>query len=82
MAVDTNFERLEQEVTRLVDLLARMRQDNADQKQQLEQLTADNTQLQSRLAQAESDLDDMGRNRDMVRGRIEDLLTRLESVES
>lgn len=85
MAVDTNFERLEQEVTRLVDLLGRIRQDNADLKHQVDGLTAENGQLKSqcaRLAQVEAELKEMGQSREVIRGRIEGLLTKLESVEA
>lgn len=85
MAVDTNFERLEQEVTRLVDLLGRMRQDNAELKRQVDELTSENGQLKSqcaRLAQVETELKEMGQNREVIRGRIVDLLAKLESVEA
>ncbi|MFA6107487.1 MAG: cell division protein ZapB [Candidatus Latescibacterota bacterium] len=85
MAVDTNFERLEQEVTRLVDLLGRMRQDNAELKHQVDELTTETGQLKSqcvRLAQVETELKEMGQNREVIRGRIVDLLAKLESVEA
>lgn len=85
MAVDTNFERLEQEVTRLVDLLGRMRQDNAEMKRQVDELTSENGQLKSqcaRLAQVETELKEMGQSREVIRGRIVDLLAKLESVEA
>jgi chromosome segregation ATPase len=82
MAVDTNFERLEQEVARLVEMLGRMRQDNADQRRQIEDLTAANQDLTSRLTQTQIELEDMIQAREVVRGRVATLLTKLESVEN
>ena len=49
MAMDSNFERLEQEVNRLVEVLNRLRQENADLKGQIGELEQKNQQAQSEI---------------------------------
>ena len=60
MAMDSNFERLEQEVNRLVGVLNRLRQENADLKGQVGELEQKNQQGQSEIERLQQ-----------VEGRIE-----------
>ena len=90
MAVDSNFERLEQEVGRLVDILGTLRHENVEIKARVdaleadnEQLTADNEQLKAdneRLRQVETQFQEASQTREAIRGRVESLLSKLDSV--
>jgi len=84
MAVDSNFERLEQEVNRLVDILGKLRQENAELKSRAETLAADNEQLKSdnaRLRQIEADHQEADLIREETKTRIETILAKLDAVE-
>jgi FtsZ-binding cell division protein ZapB len=91
MAVDSNFERLEQEVGRLVDILGKLRQENVEIKARAETLEAENQQLRTdneqlegdnqRLQQVETQFQEANQSREVIRGRIENLLTKLDAVE-
>ena len=84
MAMDSNFERLEQEVNRLVEVLNRLRQENADLKGQIGELEQKNQQAQSeieRLQQVEGAYIEANQNREEVKGRIENLLQQIDGLE-
>jgi chromosome segregation ATPase len=80
MAMDSNFERLEQEVNRLVEVLNNLREENTDLKGQIQGFEEQAQQARGeigRLQQVESEFKDANQTRDEVRGRVESLLTRL-----
>jgi len=82
--MDSNFERLEQEVNRLVEVLNNLRQENTDLKGQIQGLEEQAQQARGeigRLQQIESEYKDANQTRDEVRGRVENLLTRLDGLE-
>ena len=84
MPMDSNFERLEQEVNRLVEILNRLRQENADLKGQIGELEEKNQQAQGeieRLQQVEVAYREINQNREEVKGRIENLLHQLDGLE-
>ena len=84
MAVDSNFERLEQEVSRLVEILGQLRQENAALKSRIENLEAENEQLKrdtARLQQIETEHQEANRAREEIKGRIENILAKLDAVE-
>jgi chromosome segregation ATPase len=81
MVVESNFERLEREVNRLVEGLAQMRQENAALQTQIETLKAENEHLKSNLLRAEEHSQESLKNREEIKGRIENILTKLEAVE-
>ena len=84
MAVDSNFERLEQEVNRLVGALAQLRQENAALKTRTESLETENRQLRAdvvRLQQAEEQHQGVLKNRQEIKGRIEKILAKLDAVQ-
>jgi len=82
MAVDSNFARLEEEVNRMVELLARLKQDKADLQGRVEALEAENSQLKEigqRLQQVEQE---SLKSREEVKSRIEGLLAKLDAIHS
>jgi len=84
MPMDSNFERLEQEVNRLVEVLNRLRQENADLKGQIGEIEQKNQQAQGeieRLQQIEEAHREVNRNREEVKGRIENLLQQIDGLE-
>lgn len=84
MAMDSNFERLEQEVNRLVEVLNNLREENTDLKGQIQSFEEQVQQARGeigRLQQVESEFKDANQTRDEVRGRVESLLTRLDGLE-
>ncbi|MFT5089612.1 MAG: chromosome segregation ATPase [Candidatus Latescibacterota bacterium] len=84
MAMDSNFERLEQEVNRLVEVLNNLREENTDLKGQIQGFEEQAQQARGeigRLQQVESEFKDANQTRDEVRGRVESLLTRLDGLE-
>jgi FtsZ-binding cell division protein ZapB len=84
MAVESHFERLEQEVGRLVEVLSTLRQENGELKARLGGLEKENEQLKTentRLARVEEQFQEVAQSRDAIRGRIESLLTRLDAVQ-
>ena len=84
MAMDSNFERLEQEVNRLVEVLNRLRQENADLKGQIGELEQKTQQAQSeieRLQQVEGAYREANQDREEVKGRIENLLQQIDGLE-
>ena len=84
MAVDSNFERLEEKLNHLVDVLAQLQQENGALKGRADSLEAENAQIKSecaRLRELEGEYQEASRNRDEVRSRIEQILARLDEVE-
>ena len=81
MVVESNFERLEREVNRLVEGLAQMRQENAALQTQIEHIRAENERLKTNLQMAEAHSQESLKNREEIKGRIENILTKLEAVE-
>lgn len=84
MAMDSNFERLEQEVNRLVEVLNNLREENSALKGQIQDLEEQAQQARGeigRLQQVESEHKEANQTRDEVRGRVENLLTRLDGLE-
>jgi FtsZ-binding cell division protein ZapB len=84
MAVDSNFERLELEVNRLVEVLGKLRQENAELKTRAESLAVENEQLKSetaRLQQIEAHYQEANESRETIKGRIENILAKLDAVE-
>jgi chromosome segregation ATPase len=84
MAMDSNFERLEQEVNRLVEVLNSLREENSTLKGQIRDFEEQAQQARGeigRLQQVESEYKEANQTRDEIRGRIENLLTRLDGLE-
>ena len=84
MAVDSNFERLEQEVNRLVEVLGQLRQEDAELRERSAALASENEQLRgnvARLQQVETEYQEANQSREAIKGRIEDILTKLDAVE-
>jgi len=84
MGADTQFERLEDAANHLVELLGQLRQENAELRartqalvDQIEALRRDNERLQL----VEAQLQEANQTREAVRGRVEALLAKLDSVE-
>jgi chromosome segregation ATPase len=84
MAMNSNFERLEQEVNRLVEVLNSLREENSTLKGQIRDFEEQAQQARGeigRLQQVESEYKEANQTRDEIRGRIENLLTRLDGLE-
>ncbi len=84
MAVDSNFERLEEKLTHLVDVLGQLRQENTDLKTRVTDLEGENAQLKSaseRLQQLEVERREEAQNREEVKGRLENILAKLDQAE-
>ena len=84
MAVDSNFERLEQEVNRLVEVLERLRSENATKNEQIQSLSSQNEALKSNVAQleaAQTESENAEKIRDEVKSRIAGILQKLDAVE-
>lgn len=84
MAVDSNFERLEAEVNRLLELLDKLRQDNAGLQNRVQDLESENGQLKGRIEQlhnVEQEHQETLRNNEEAKGRLESLLSRLDQVQ-
>ena len=84
MAVDGNFERLEQEVNRLVEVLERLRDENATKNEQIQSLSSRNEALKSNVAKleaAQSESENAEKIRDEVKSRIAGILQKLDAVE-
>ena len=76
MAVDNNFGRLEQEVNRLVEVLERLRSENAAKNEEIQTLQANVAKLEAAQAESKSAAD----IRAEVKSRIELILTKLDAV--
>ena len=82
MSVDGNFKRLEDEVTRLLELLDQLREQNTALQDRLADLEARNETLSraaSKLASFEEEYGLAVKSREEVKTRVERILSRLES---
>ena len=82
MAVDSTFARLEEEVNRLLELLGRLKQDNADLQAQLEGLRTENEECKSLGQRLQHTEQEALKSREEVKSRIESLLNRLDAIHS
>jgi len=84
MAVDSNFERLEQQVNRLVEVLERLRSENTTKDEEIQSLSSENDALKADIAKleaAQADSENAAKVRDEVKTRIEGILSKLDAVE-
>jgi regulator of replication initiation timing len=85
-AHDVEFEpidRLEEKVTLLVTTVARLRADQAKAADENARLTQEVATLQAQLAdarQASSEITALREERDVIRGRVSDMLQQLEQI--
>lgn len=83
MGVDGNFRRLESEVNRLLGVLEQFRQENETLRAQVEAgelLKVEIEELKAKLAKADEDNRQATEDREQVRGKIQEILARLEQV--
>ena len=83
MGVDGNFRRLESEVNRLLGVLEQFRQENETLRAQVEAgelLKIEIEELKAKLAKADEDNRQATEDREQVRGKIQEILARLEQV--
>ena len=84
MDVNQNFERLEQEVLRLMDVLEKTRSENAELKDQIKGLEGEISVVSAeneRLKTVESEYAESTRGKEEIKGRIENILTRLDGLD-
>jgi predicted nuclease with TOPRIM domain len=84
MDVTQNFERLEQEVLRLMDVLDNTRSENAELKDQIKGLEGEISVVSAeneRLKTVESEYAESNRGKEEIKGRIENILTRLDGLD-
>lgn len=84
MVVDSNFERLEQQVNRLVEVLERLRSENTTKDEEIQSLSSENDALKADIAKleaAQADSENAAKVRDEVKTRIEGILSKLDAVE-
>lgn len=91
MAVDNNFERLEEKLNNLVEALTQLRQKNTEMENRIAALQRENDELKNangrlnqeseRLQQLEREHRDVLDNREVVKGRIDNILAKLDEVE-
>jgi len=84
MDVNQNFERLEQEVLRLMDVLENTRSENAELKDQIKGLEGEISVVSAeneRLKTVESEYAESNRGKEEIKGRIENILTRLDGLD-
>ena len=84
MDVNQNFERLEQEVLRLMDVLEKTRSENAELKDQVKGLEGEISVVSAeneRLKTVESEYAESTRGKEEIKGRIENILTRLDGLD-
>ena len=84
MDVDQNFERLEQEVLRLMDVLEKIRAENAELKERIKGMEGDISGVSAeneRLKMVESEYAESNRGKEEIKGRIENILTRLDGLD-
>ena len=83
MSVDGNFKRLEDEVTRLLEMLDDLRETNASLRSRVDALEVQNqalSQAGERLARVEEDYELAVKSREEVKTRVETILTRLQQT--
>ena len=84
MDVNQNFERLEQEVLRLMDVLEKTRSENAELKDHIKELEGKISVVSAeneRLKTVESEYAESNRGKEEIKGRIENILTRLDGLD-
>lgn len=77
------IDRLEEKVKRLVDLVARLRADQAAAADENARLNREIESLRTRLAEADqlnAELAALREERDVIRGRVAEMLSQLESI--
>jgi len=83
VSVDGNFKRLEDEVTRLLEMLDDLRETNASLRSRVDALEAQNqalSQAGERLARVEEEYELAVKSREEVKTRVETILTRLQQT--
>lgn len=83
MSVDGNFKRLEDEVTRLLEMLDDLRETNASLRSRVDALEVQNqalSQAGERLARVEEEYELAVKSREEVKTRVETILTRLQQT--
>ena len=83
MDVNQNFERLEQEVIRLMEVLEKLRKENLEQKDRIQSLEGDISIVSAeneRLKQVESAYQESNRHKEEIKGRVENILSRLDGL--
>ena len=80
--VDGNFQRLEEEVNRLLEVLEQFRSENSTMRERAAEAQQEIEGLQGRLAQAEEEQRRAAERNRQARERLEGLLSRLEAVDS
>lgn len=83
MSVDGNFKRLEDEVTRLLEMLDDLRETNASLRSRVDALEVQNqalSQTGERLARVEEEYELAVKSREEVKTRVETILTRLQET--
>lgn len=84
MDVNQNFERLEQEVIRLMAVLEKLRKDNLEQKERIQGLERDLSIANAeneRLKPIETAHQEANRGKEEIKGRIENILSRLDGLD-
>ena len=83
MGVDGNFERLEEEVNRLLQVLEELRRENEALRSQVEDLQSQSRELRvdaDRLAHLESEHQKAIDDRQEVKNRLQRILARLQEI--
>lgn len=83
MDVNQNFERLEQEVIRLMEVLEKLRKENLEQKERIQSLERDigiTSAENERLKPIENEHEESNRGKEEIKGRIENILSRLDGL--
>ena len=83
MDVNQNFERLEQEVIRLMEVLEKLRKENLEQKERIQSLERDigiTCAENERLKPIETEHEESNRGKEEIKGRIENILSRLDGL--
>ena len=84
MDVNLNFERLEQEVIRLMEVLEKLRTENTSLKEQTKSLQDEISVISAeneRLKQIESAYQESNQSKEVLKGRIENILNRLDGID-
>jgi len=84
MDVNLNFERLEQEVIRLMEVLEKLRTENTSLKEQTKSLQDELSVVSAeneRLKQIESAYQESNQSKEVIKGRIENILNRLDGLD-
>ena len=77
------IDRLEEKISLLVQMVTRLRTEQAQASEAHQQLAQENETLRGRIENAEGaqqELDALRGERDVIRGRVADMLSQLESI--